>query len=823
MKHLSLVLALVFSVVTTNAQDSLVLVRHSIVADSSFNKGNIHSPYQLIHGKVTGVLISRPGADPNKAFDVRVRGISTVTGNIEPLVVIDGMPADNILSIDPNDIERIEILKGPESARWGMQGASGVMLITTKRNSNRPFWLSYHAYASMERKIQKQFVLSTDEFLANGGNDIGGRTNWIEEITQNAYGSNHHLALGKAAGVFNLHGSFNYRTFNGIQRETGFKRLNGLFGVDTRLLNDNLIIRYTGSIADEKAELGFDNAFKQAVQLFPTLPVMLETGIYAEPNQFDEYNAVAMIRENMNERTRFAHLHALSARLKMGNFYFDAFSGLTRSELENREVYGNSLAAYRSGELFEASRETSRARTRAEVGSFWALSSVNLEAKLGADHQRSNRTFHLLNANPQFGTRTQRGEMPVNLMAYTLDVTLRAKRFYIDLYNRIERSSALAAGHNRGHFYSVKAAYDLSSLLSSNSQWLIEAGFGRSGLTPFDSLRTYMGTLSTNLTYERSDHTDLSSHYTSRSGKWSVSVTRYQKKISDIIFPIRTPDFRQRYENRSILYNRGWEIELKALVIKKDAFDFSTGLNFTSLKTKWEQLPDPILKSGTTGPGFGSTNFVAHIEGEPYGQLYGYIVTGIQQNQWEVADLNNDGWIGYEDDQTSIGQALPSHWIGWTNSFRYNRFSLSFLWRGVFGHSLANVSALHFRINNNVNWNTLKTTKPLADGNVWSNEFAEKASYARLDYMSLDYLFPLSTNGKIKSIRLYVAGNNLVTFSKYSGNDPDVRLTDYGEQLAGGRPSMFPYDNSPSYTPGIDRSSTWLPARTYVLGVNISF
>ncbi|HKK64145.1 MAG TPA: carboxypeptidase-like regulatory domain-containing protein, partial [Bacteroidales bacterium] len=82
----------------------------SVDADQ-FNRGNINNAEELLQGKVAGLQITRPGGDPNAGFSIRLRGLSTIGANTEPLVVVDGLVGASFNNVDPNDIESIEVLK----------------------------------------------------------------------------------------------------------------------------------------------------------------------------------------------------------------------------------------------------------------------------------------------------------------------------------------------------------------------------------------------------------------------------------------------------------------------------------------------------------------------------------------------------------------------------------------------------------------------------------------------------------------------------------------------------------------------------------------
>ena len=117
---------------------------------AQFNKGNISDVAQLLQGKVAGLSISRPGGNPNGGFTIRLRGLSTLGANTQPLVVIDGQIGADINTVDPNDIQSIDVLKDAASAAiYGTRGSSGVIIITTKKGGRVPV-LTYNGSVSAE-------------------------------------------------------------------------------------------------------------------------------------------------------------------------------------------------------------------------------------------------------------------------------------------------------------------------------------------------------------------------------------------------------------------------------------------------------------------------------------------------------------------------------------------------------------------------------------------------------------------------------------------------------------------------------------------------
>ncbi|WP_301384966.1 carboxypeptidase-like regulatory domain-containing protein, partial [uncultured Duncaniella sp.] len=109
----------------------------SHISEKDFLTVSSLDPSMMIQGKVPGVSITNTGAgDPNNQASIQIRGVSSRSAGLGPLIVIDGVPGGNLTNINPNDIASFDILKdGAASAIYGTRGSNGVILVTTKKGS----------------------------------------------------------------------------------------------------------------------------------------------------------------------------------------------------------------------------------------------------------------------------------------------------------------------------------------------------------------------------------------------------------------------------------------------------------------------------------------------------------------------------------------------------------------------------------------------------------------------------------------------------------------------------------------------------------------
>jgi len=296
----------------------------SSVKAEDFNSGSISNPSGLIQGKVPGLVVSTPGGDPNGNPTIRLRGVTSFSGDQQPLVVIDGVVGASLKNVDPNDIASIDVLKDASaSAIYGTRGASGVIVVTTKQGKanvdpSKAFSISYQGYYTVETVANKLNVLSADQFRKLndithvGINDLGSSTNWFDQISQVGTNNVHNLSLSGGNEYTTYRISGNFRDRNGIQKNTGFQEINGRLNLTQKALNDNLKVTFNLSTTDKQSDLGFGEAFRYAAIMNPTAPVKgssyATTDGYSEISAFDIFNPVSIINtgSNKSEETLFS-------------------------------------------------------------------------------------------------------------------------------------------------------------------------------------------------------------------------------------------------------------------------------------------------------------------------------------------------------------------------------------------------------------------------------------------------------------------------------------------------------------------------------------
>lgn len=244
-----------------------------------------NNPLKSLQGKVPGMLVANSGS-AGASPTIQLRGVATVNADTKPLYIVDGMFLDNIDFINPNDITSIEVLKDPSSlAIFGVQGANGVIILTTRRADKGKLSVNYDGYygsqilhdrdrvkltnASEFTMLYNELLKNMDPAAAEWTPDLlGGGTDWQSLIFRSAPITNHSLSISQSNEKSSSVLSVGYFSQDGIVKYNTYKRLNA------RLVSDYNIGKYLkagGSVALSRWDLDPKTASAQnAVRAIPT-------------------------------------------------------------------------------------------------------------------------------------------------------------------------------------------------------------------------------------------------------------------------------------------------------------------------------------------------------------------------------------------------------------------------------------------------------------------------------------------------------------------------------------------------------------------------
>jgi TonB-dependent starch-binding outer membrane protein SusC len=339
------------------------------VKSEDFNEGNIQDPIQLIQGKVSGLSIAKAGSDPNQDFTIRLRGVSTFGGNMQPLIIIDGVQGASLNSVDPSDIASIDVLKDASAAAiYGTKAASGVIIITTKKgeagDGSKLGNIEFSTEMTVESVSRQLDVLTRPEYLSFSnttnlysltpeGDTVQHSTDWTDAITRTAFTQAYNLSISGGTDRSSYRVAFNYRDGEGVVMNTGYQQLNGRLGLMQKALQNKLTLNLNLSATLRDETYADGNAMTFSARYNPSAPIMgdstdafsQEWGGYFQREAFYFYNPVAIIEQGTLDGQKNDIVGSIKAD-------YEIIPGLTASAFYSASWNGNLYGSYWSKDAY---------------------------------------------------------------------------------------------------------------------------------------------------------------------------------------------------------------------------------------------------------------------------------------------------------------------------------------------------------------------------------------------------------------------------------------------------------------------------------------
>lgn len=359
---------------------------------------------------------------------------------------------------------------------------------------------------------------------------------------------------------------------------------------------------------------------------------------------------------------------------------------------------------------------------------------------------------------------------------------------------------------------------------------------GGASLTPGVALSTAAGNpnLKWEVTKQYNGGIDLSLF----KGRLNVTFDAYRKITTDLLFEKQlflASGQSTQMVNTGKIRNQGVELVAGGTPVQTKFFEWNSNFTFSLNRSKVLALNDGIDEVNLGSPGMPGFSDAIRLEvGKPIGLVKGFRYDGVWKSNEKVLagaygvepgspkyyDKDNNGIID-SNDMVTIANTLPDFTYSWSNNFRFGNVTLSMLWVGVQGNDIVNLG--RFMIEGNADGLSRKllgrwtpenenTNIPGHDfkGNQRnSSQWVENGSYLRLKNLTVGYNLPtrLLKKVNIASLRVYATGVNLLTFTKYSGYDPEANNA---ASIASGDPAPFSgfdmgsYPSQRKYTVGLD-------------------
>ncbi|RRB03688.1 SusC/RagA family TonB-linked outer membrane protein [Larkinella rosea] len=445
------------------------------------------------------------------------------------------------------------------------------------------------------------------------------------------------------------------------------------------------------------------------------------------------------------------------------------------------------------------------------------------------------------------------------LASYIGRVNYRLKdRYLFTATGRIDGSSRFGANNKYGFFPSGAFAWRVSdeaflrnNKVISDLKFRLSYGItGNDGIGLYNSLSQYgTGRMVLNdqeqlyieasrianpdLRWEKTAQFDAGVDVGLLNNRIQLTADYYVKTTSDLLLGVELPSttgFTNVLRNIGSVENRGFELGINTTNLNRGGFKWTTSGNVSFNQNKVLKLAD------ATQFFVGSESEVIVKVGQPLGSFYGTVFDGIWQTAEEIKaagnraitgalpgapkfkDVNGDGLYNQATDRTILGNGLPKFIFGLTNNLSFKGFDLSIFFQGVQGNKIFN-STFRQIVGGDPGGNKLReyaegawranspsnTYYAIRQWDLGVNSFyVEDGSFLRLKNVSLSYQLPLKTR-YIKRVRVYVSGQNLLTFTRYKGYDPEVNSD---------------FNSNTLY--GFDRFA-YPASRTFTLGGNFTF
>ncbi len=279
------------------------------ITSDNFNRSGARNAMDLIQGKVAGLNINRSGSNPNSGVSLQLRGVTSLTGGLAPLVVIDGIPGGNLDLLQQDDVESISVLKdGSAAAIYGTRANGGVILVTTKKGASGSAKFDYNTYFRKEYVRNRPDFMTASQYrakIADGtipaSADYGNTTDAYDALINHGnLSQNHNLAMSGGGKNTTYRASLYYQDLQGIAKENGRKQYGGRLSIMQTGLKDRLTAQVNLATNFNKANLLGGGGWEGSLIRNPTLSFYNPDGSY----YFEQTstNEVARLEQETNRR-----------------------------------------------------------------------------------------------------------------------------------------------------------------------------------------------------------------------------------------------------------------------------------------------------------------------------------------------------------------------------------------------------------------------------------------------------------------------------------------------------------------------------------------
>jgi TonB-linked SusC/RagA family outer membrane protein len=699
------------------------------------------------------------------------------------------------------------------------------------------------------------------------GSIYDANTDWFKEITRPIpFSQSHNLAI--SGGNEN----FSHRTAIYVDQSEGLLKDNesNKYLLRTNILQSALdgllILDYNLSYGMRNYKPANYDLFYQAFIRNPTSSVYdpgnTYTGGYTLISGMDYYNPVAML----NERNRDGKTNDMGANMRATLKLAKSLNWVNLISIENSDweelsyrtkYYPSRLGSDGEAEISNGKSKDLQYESTVNYTNSWDNHNLQALAGYSFEEFETNNSYMInsgfdtdLYGPHNIGAGASLAEGTASMGSY------KGKSRLISFFGRImynfddrylaavslrrEGSSRFGKNHKWGWFPSASIGWRVNREdFMKDMVWVndlkLRVGYGTTGNQDIGNYRslilmgragkffyngewinTYQPVSNPNpdLKWENKKEINAGIDFSVFDNRLGGTIDLYYRSSTDLLYTynVSVPPYlyKELFTNVGTISNRGIELTLKGVPVKKTDFSWTSMLTFGKNKNILEKFSNEefINKSydiGWIGGAIG-VNCQKLIEGQSLGTFYGPVWIGLDElghdlfkNANPVGQVNPDDW-------EEIGNAFPDFTLGWSNFFTYRDWDFSFALRASIGGDVLNTYRLYYENWNAIGLNNVTLTQfetPEFTGNArYSSKYVEDATFLKLDNVSIGYNWPIKYR-YISKLRVFATAQDVFCLTSYKGLDPEVNL--------GG------------LTPGIEYLSYYPRTTLISLGINVSF
>lgn len=881
-----------------------------------------------LYGKTSGVTIVSASGDPASAPSIRLRGSTSINGDQQPLIIVDGViTSGSLQDINMQDVESIEIVKGAAAASlYGSLAGNGVIQIITKRAGSdvgRPTVTFRTEYGVSE--IAKDYPLATthpwvnDATLTEDGNYIdtwpGYGTfdddytwdnkypisyNNVDAIfTGKPYNSNY-VRLGGTAEGFNYSASLENLSQGGVVESLDdYTRNTVRFNADYSQI-ENFNFSFSGSYVNAKypyfSEQGQGSNYFYSALTAPPYVSLLEknadgtytnqpTGYGISSSNWQNPLYVAEQRQRSVDRDRW--IVGITASYDVADWLsLHASQSLDgRYQLENDHTPMGYQTPTPSTFFNNGYEAVTNIKASTKITQFWAAFdqsfedfNVNGVLKYLYEDRSYQRYFERGYNYSASGIRNIGATDPNTLAVSSLLETERVEnyianvdvdyqdKFIVGAMLRRDGSSLFGADERYQYYYRGSLAYRLTEDFDINNvdELKLRASYGTSGQRPpFEAQYETYSPSGTALIPRTLGNSEIRPSVVAETefgldatflGRYNFTANYAMTNVTNDYLEVPLPGtspFPYQWKNVGELENKSLEFQLGGQLVQKADMTLNVDLSFTKTTQMVTDLGEVPAFTRGAGSGFdGAIDLFRFEEGVSYGTMYGEkLISSVDQLTVDESGtvvnisggytrddfiVNQLGHVVLKEHQgtdnekpmflvnengdpeiTSIGDTQPDFQVGLSSDFNYKNFGIYMVWDWSQGGEVYNYTRqlLYNRyLHKDLETYTRDGLDPqyalasdgLYNGSEAISHFVEDGSYMKLREAAVSYTFDSESLGSlgehIRGIELSLVGRNLLTFTNYTGYDPEVALRSNASNF---RLDEFAYPNFRTYSASV--------------------